>query len=136
MAFQDMNAIANADSLTRGTSSGSSNTLSSLIPAYWLFKQESSSAKAAGQLLNLSPEEVQWLTKQGIGQCILVFTGEKRIPIIIKAPDELEDLFRTDPDRMKKIVQSMMDGQDEHVDIGVGLAMEEAGEDEYEDIFG
>jgi hypothetical protein len=37
---------------------------------------------------------------------------------------------------MKKIVQSMMDGQDEHVDIGAGLAMEEAGEDEYEDIFG
>ena len=136
MAFQDMNAIANADSLTRGTSSGSSNTLSSLIPAYWLFKQEPNSAKAAGQLLNLSTEEVQWLTKQGIGQCILVFTGEKRIPIIIKGPDELDDLFRTDPDRMKKIVQSMMDGQEEQADISAGPAIEETGSNEYEDIFG
>jgi hypothetical protein len=37
---------------------------------------------------------------------------------------------------MKKIVQSMMDGQDEHVDIGAGPVMEETGNDEYEDIFG
>jgi hypothetical protein len=37
---------------------------------------------------------------------------------------------------MKKIVQSIMDGQEEQADISAGPAIEEMGSNGYEDIFG
>ena len=134
LAFQDMNAITHADTLSRGAVIGSGNTLSSVIPTYWLFKQEMNSARVAGEALNLNPQEVAELPQLGIGECILAFTGEKKIPIVIEVPEIFHDMFRTDPDKMQALVQEMLD--DEAVSAPVAANEVEQYEEKLSGIFG
>jgi len=109
LAFQTMEAIQRADSFGTGDHAASINTLAGTIPAYWLFHQEPTSAETAARLLHLPPEEARRIVRNPVGQCILVFpkTG-LCIPLAIQVPPAFHDLFRTDPESMRIMIEQAM----------------------------
>jgi hypothetical protein len=99
LAFQDMKALKMADQLIgagQAETLASGNTLRGTIPAYYLFRQNASSAHFAAEMLDLSKQEASLITSCAPGQCILAFSGEQvRIPLAVIAPQSFEDDFDT-----------------------------------------
>jgi hypothetical protein len=109
LAFQDMQAIEQADQFAALEQGESLNRLSAVIPAYWLFHQEPASAEAAVRLLRLPPEEARRIVANRVGQCLLAFPKiDLRIPLAIIVPEAFHELFRTDPTAMRGMIESSL----------------------------
>jgi hypothetical protein len=110
LAFQTMEAISRADEMAEGVEGASSlNTLSGVIPAYWLFHQEPASAQACARLLDLPPEEARFLVRNRVGEAILVFPKSSlRIPLVIRVPEAFHPLFATDPASMRAQIEQAL----------------------------
>lgn len=105
LAFQDMFALERADALGAEENAGSMNSLLGTIPAYWLFNQEPQSAAKAVQLLRLPQNEQGAIAGKRPGQCLIVFPrAELRIPISVKVPQAFLEIYKTDPDAMRQLL--------------------------------
>jgi hypothetical protein len=109
LAFQTMDAIRRADALGSAEGAASLNTLSGVIPAYWLFHQEPSSAQAAVDMLGLPRVLGPAIVRQGVGACILAFPGaDLRVPLRVRVPEAFHAMFRTDPAAMRALVEEAL----------------------------
>lgn len=107
LAFQDMEAITRADDMVSSEGAQSANTLSAVLPAYWLFNQGADSAAAAVRLLSLPPELKFRIEQNPKGHCLLAFAGRSlAIPIEIIAPEAVRPLLATDPESMHRMLRS------------------------------
>jgi len=102
MAFQDFKAIQVADTLVGAAAADSANTLSALIPCFWLFRQSADSAARAADSLTLSPAETHSLPGSPAGHCILAFSGDIHIPLAIRVHEALHPYLCTQPEEGRR----------------------------------
>ena len=109
LAFQDIKALTRADSLGAMDGAASMNTLMGVIPAYWIFHQEPSSAQYIVETFNLPQEEQKIIVQNRVGQCILMFPKVGlRIPIVVQVPEQFTDMYRTDPEFTKRMIENAL----------------------------
>jgi hypothetical protein len=109
LAFQTMEAIQRADGLGAAENASSMNTLSGVIPAYWLFHQEPQSAETAVRLLHLQSAEARRIVANRVGQCILAFPkAGMNIPLAVIVPEAFHPLFRTDPASTRALIEGAL----------------------------
>jgi type IV secretory pathway VirB4 component len=122
LAFQSAAALRAADSLS-GASGGTAQSINSLTGigfTYQLFKSSPESALLIGQMLGLTQEETMSISKQGVGEMLLVLPDQHRIPIRWAVPDNWLSLFRTDTATMKQYYRQAFADASEPVGQGVG----------------
>jgi len=111
LAFQDFAALRTADSLiTRGGSISSANTLTGVIPMFFLFGQTSQSAQTAASILQLDPAHARYIQEQGYGRCLAVIPGRGLVPISVKVDDDLAEHFKTQAEDMAAITRAQLEG--------------------------
>jgi hypothetical protein len=111
LAFQDFAALRTADSLiTRGGAINSANTLTGVIPMFFLFGQTSQSAQTAASMLQLEPAHARYIQEQGYGRCLAVIPGRGLIPISVKVHDDLAEHFKTQAEDMAGITRAQLEG--------------------------
>jgi hypothetical protein len=87
---------------------------------YQLFKSSPESAILIGQMLGLTQEETMSISKQGVGEMLLVLPDQHRIPIRWVVPENWLSLFRTDTATMKQYYRQAFADASEPVGQGVG----------------
>jgi hypothetical protein len=109
LAFQTMDALRRADALGAAEGAASLNSLTGVIPAYWLFHQEPSSAQAAVEMLGFPKGLGPPIVRQGVGACILAFSGaDLRVPLQVRVPEAFQTMFRTDPQAMRGLIEEAL----------------------------
>ena len=109
LAVQDFKALQRAEEMSSVGDLSSTNTLMSVIQAYWFFHQQPQSAHEAANVFSLSQGEQDMIVHSTPGQCLLVMPAiNVNLPLRIVAPDELVELFRTDAAVTRdRIIESM-----------------------------